>query len=272
MPRNFLPLIVFFTLLGTAALTRDKHHAPAPLPDPTVTDNWAQRTLNTLSLEEKVGQLFMIRMRVEFLGTESPEYLRLRESIRKYHLGSLAMSVPAAGRFLNGNDRSQTVTLLNQLQSESKLPLLVAGDFERGVLPARLFGTTVFPHAMAFGATGNLAYAEEFGRITAQESRALGVHWNLFPVADVNSNPANPIIGTRAFGENPIQVGDLVAAYIRGARATGMLTTAKHFPGMGTPPLIRISPFPLWTRVLTVSLRSTCRPSARPSPRASTRS
>jgi beta-N-acetylhexosaminidase len=233
MPRNFLPLIVFFTLLGTAALTRDKHHAPAPPPDPTVTDNWAQDTLNTLSLEEKVGQLFMIRMRVEFLGTESPEYLRLRESIRKYHLGSLAMSVPAAGRFLNGNDRSLTVTLLNQLQGESKLPLLVAGDFERGVLPARLFGTTVFPHAMAFGATGNLAYAEEFGRITAQESRALGVHWNLFPVADVNSNPANPIIGTRAFGENPIQVGDLVAAYIRGARATGMLTTAKHFPGHG---------------------------------------
>jgi beta-N-acetylhexosaminidase len=91
----------------------------------------------------------------------------------------------------------------------------------------------VFPHAMAFGAAGNLAYAEEFGRITAQESRALGVHWNLFPVADVNSNPANPIIGTRAFGANPQQVGDLVAAYIRGARANGMLTTAKHFPGHG---------------------------------------
>jgi beta-N-acetylhexosaminidase len=233
MPRNFLPLIVLFTLLGSAALTRDKHHAPALPPNPTVSDNWAQDTLSTLSLEEKVGQLFMVRMRAELLGTESPEYLRLRNSIRKYHLGSLAMSVPAAGRLLNGNDRYQTVTLLNQLQNESKLPLLVAGDFERGVLPARLFGTTVFPHAMAFGATGNLAYAEEFGRITAQESRALGVHWNLFPVADVNSNPANPIIGTRAFGENPIQVGDLVAAYIRGARATGMLTTAKHFPGHG---------------------------------------
>jgi beta-N-acetylhexosaminidase len=86
---------------------------------------------------------------------------------------------------------------------------------------------------MAFGAAGKLAYAEEFGRITAQESRALGVHWNLFPIADVNSNPANPIIGTRAFGGNPEQVGDMVAAYIRGARANGMLTTAKHFPGHG---------------------------------------
>ena len=86
---------------------------------------------------------------------------------------------------------------------------------------------------MAFGAAGKVAYAEEFGRITAQESRAIGVHWNLFPVADVNSNPANPIIGTRAFGANPEQVGALVAAYIRGARANGMLTTAKHFPGHG---------------------------------------
>src|SRR5499425_478089 len=236
MPRNSLPLIVFFTLLGTAALTRDKHRAPVPPPlppTPAVTQNWAENTLSTLSVEEKVGQLFMIRMRVEFLGKESPEYIRLRDSIRKYHVGSLAMSVPSTGHFLYGNDRDQTVRLLNQLQNESKLPLLVAGDFERGVLPPRLFGTTVFPHAMAFGATGNLSYAEEFGRITAEESRALGVHWNLFPVADVNSNPENPIIGTRAFGENPLQVGDLVAAYIRGARTAGMLTTAKHFPGHG---------------------------------------
>jgi beta-N-acetylhexosaminidase len=234
VPRNLLPLIALCTLLGTAALTREKYHAPTrPPAAPSITETWAQSTLSTLSLEEKVGQLFMVRMRVEFLGSDSPEYLRLRDSIRKYHVGSLAMSVPAAGHFLYGNDRYQTVTLLNRLQSESKLPLLVAGDFERGVLPARLFGTTVFPHAMAFGAAGNLAYAEEFGRITAQESRALGVHWNLFPVADVNSNPANPIIGTRAFGENPLQVGDLVAAYIRGARASGMLTTAKHFPGHG---------------------------------------
>jgi beta-N-acetylhexosaminidase len=198
-----------------------------------VEESWAQKTLKNLSLEEKVGQLFMIRLRVEVLNGSSPGYLELRNNIRKYHIGSLAMSAPSQGRARDANRRFETVTLLNQLQEESKLPLLVAGDFERGVLPARLFGTTVFPHAMAFGAAGNLAYAEEFGRITAQESRALGVHWNLFPVADVNSNPANPIIGTRAFGANPEQVGDLVAAYIRGARANGMLTTAKHFPGHG---------------------------------------
>ncbi|MGC2197238.1 MAG: glycoside hydrolase family 3 protein, partial [Terriglobales bacterium] len=233
MLRNALPLIALFTLLGSVALTRDKYPEPPPPRLPTDGEKWAQTTLRALSLEEKVGQLFMIRLRVESLGDQSPEYLHLRDSIRQYHVGALAMSVPAEGRFLPGNDRSKTVTQLNRLQTEARLPLLIAGDFERGVLPARLFGTTVFPHAMAFGAAGKLAYAEEFGRITAQESRALGVHWNLFPVADVNSNPANPIIGTRAFGENPLQVGDLVAAYIRGARANGMLTTAKHFPGHG---------------------------------------
>jgi beta-N-acetylhexosaminidase len=189
--------------------------------------------LATLSLEEKVGQLFMIRMRVGFAGVPNPEYLRLSDSITKYHIGSIAMSAPPAGRFVAGDHRYETVVLLNRLQQESKVPLLIAGDFEQGVLPARLFGTTVFPHAMAFGAAGKVAYAEEFGRITAEESRAIGVHWNLFPVADVNSNPANPIIGTRAFGANPQQVGALVAAYIRGARANGMLTTAKHFPGHG---------------------------------------
>jgi len=97
----------------------------------------------------------------------------------------------------------------------------------------RLDGTTNFPHAMAFGAAGKLDYAETFGRITAQEARAVGVQWNFFPDADVNSNPANPIINTRSFGEDPQQVGNLVAAYIRGAKAGGMLTTAKHFPGHG---------------------------------------
>jgi beta-N-acetylhexosaminidase len=86
---------------------------------------------------------------------------------------------------------------------------------------------------MAFGAAGRLENAELFGRITAEEARAIGVQWNFFPDADVNSNPANPIINTRSFGESPGQVGDYVAAYIRGAHQGGMLTTAKHFPGHG---------------------------------------
>jgi beta-N-acetylhexosaminidase len=122
--------------------------------------------------------------------------------------------------------------LINQLQRASKLPLLVAADYERGV-SMRLNGTTVFPHSMAFGAAGKPEFAEQFGKIVALESRAIGVQWNLMPIADVNSNPANPVINTRSFGEDPAQVSSLVAAYIHGGRNNGLLTAAKHFPGHG---------------------------------------
>lgn len=226
-------LVALVSLAGSSEVARDKSRDNFTHRLQREDQRWAEQTLSTLSLEEKVGQLFMVRMRVGLSGAGNPEYVRLSDSVRKYHIGSVAMSAPPGRRSLHNDHRYETVVLLNRLQAESKLPLLVAGDFEQGVLPARLFGTTVFPHAMAFGAAGKAAYAEEFGRITAQESRAIGVHWNLFPVADVNSNPANPIIGTRAFGADPDQVGTLVAAYIRGARANGMLTTAKHFPGHG---------------------------------------
>src|SRR5207302_5071814 len=167
-----------------------------------------------------------------FLNLDSPDYAQLRDTIRRDHIGSLAMTVPLDGPFLIKSEPYEAAMLLNQLQRDSKLPLLIAADFERGV-SMRLYGTTVFPHAMAFGAAGKLDYTEALGRITAEEARAIGVHWNFFPVADVNSNPDNPIINTRSFGEDPQQVADLVAAYIRGAHSAGMLVTAKHFPGHG---------------------------------------
>src|SRR3984885_13447999 len=189
-------LLVVLLLFGPANLPREKYRDPSIHRLQTDDQGWAQKTLATLSLEEKVGQLFMVRMRVGVSGVQNPEYVRLSDSIRKYHIGSVAMSAPPGARSLHSDHRYETVVLLNRLQAESKLPLLVAGDFEQGVLPARLFGTTVFPHAMAFGAAGKATYAEEFG-------------------------------------PNPEQVGTLVAAYIRGARANGMLTTAKHFPGHG---------------------------------------
>jgi beta-N-acetylhexosaminidase len=142
------------------------------------------------------------------------------------------MSVPVDGAVLMRNQPYEAAELLNRLQQSSELPLIFAADFERGV-SMRLYGATVFPHAMAFGAAGKLEDAEGFGRITALEARAIGVHWNFFPDADVNSNPANPIINTRSFGEDPQQVGELVAAYVKGAHEGGMLTTVKHFPGHG---------------------------------------
>jgi beta-N-acetylhexosaminidase len=232
MPRNFLATFLALTLaLPTFAKEKAKDKHPAPV-SATRGDKWAEKTLHKLTIEEKIGQLFMIWCRASFLNVESPEYLQWLEDMQKYHVGSFAVSVHVDGPFLLRTEPYEAAELLNRMQKESKLPLLFAADFERGVA-TRLMGTTNFPHAMAFGADGNLEDAETFGRITAQEARAVGIHWNFFPDADVNSNPANPIINTRSFGEDPKQVGDLVTAYIKGAREAGMLTTVKHFPGHG---------------------------------------
>jgi beta-N-acetylhexosaminidase len=231
MPRK-LAVVLLGLLLAYPALAKEKYQPAGPVHLDREGEKWAEKTLRKLSTEEKVGQLFMIWVRAEFLNVDNPEYVQLRDTMRKYHIGSFCMTVRYEPPFLYRNEPYEAAVLLNRLQQDSKLPLLVAADFERG-LAMRLHGATEFPHAMAFGAAGKLEYAEAFGRITAQEARAIGVHWNFFPVADVNSNPVNPIINTRSFGEDPQQVGDLVAAYIRGARAHGMMTTAKHFPGHG---------------------------------------
>lgn len=231
MPK-ILGLLLLALSLATPALAKDKHTQAAAIHHTSQGDKWAEKTLHKLTLDEKVGQVFMIWCRASFLNVDSPEYAQLREAMQKYHVGSFAMTVHVDGPLLLRSEPYEAADLLNRLQHDSKLPLLIAADFERGV-SMRLMGTTVFPHAMAFGADGKPADAEKFGRITAEEARAIGVHWNFFPDADVNSNPANPIINTRSFGEDPKQVGDLVTAYIRGAHEGGMLVTVKHFPGHG---------------------------------------
>ncbi|HEY2393669.1 MAG TPA: glycoside hydrolase family 3 N-terminal domain-containing protein [Candidatus Angelobacter sp.] len=196
-------------------------------------EKWAEKTLKKLSLEEKVGQIFMVRLTMpQFVNIKSDDYQKWREQIAHYHLGSLLLTVPADGPSLSKSEPFEIAMLINELQHDNKVPLLMAADYERG-LSMRLNGVTVFPHAMAFGAAGRPELAEKFGKIVAEESRAIGVEWNLFPDADVNSNPANPVINTRSFGEDPNQVGAMASAYIRGARASGLLTAAKHFPGHG---------------------------------------
>jgi beta-N-acetylhexosaminidase len=230
-------LLCFFFLALTIAPPAFAKDKPLAQRGPTIHltrdgERWADRTLRKLTLEEKVGQVFMIWCRASFLNVESPEYLQWRDAMQKYHIGSFAMTVRVDGPFLLRSEPYEAAELLNRLQRDSKQPLLFAADFERGV-SMRLQGTTVFPHAMAFGGDGKMDDAENFGRISGEESRAIGIHWNFFPDADVNSNPGNPIINTRSFGEDPRQVGDLVTAYIKGAHQAGMLTTVKHFPGHG---------------------------------------
>jgi beta-N-acetylhexosaminidase len=234
MLRHLVFAVFILTALSGFAKDKDKDRFQQPGPIRLDKDGqkWVEKTLRKMSPEEKVGQLFMIWTRVTFMNEADPAWIALRDSVRKYHIGGLCMSVPVDGAVLMRNQPYEAAELLNRLQQSSELPLVFAADFERGV-SMRLYGATVFPHAMAFGAAGKLEDAEGFGRITALEARAIGVHWNFFPDADVNSNPANPIINTRSFGEDPQQVGEMVAAYVKGARSGGMLTTVKHFPGHG---------------------------------------
>jgi len=223
--------LLLLLLLAIPCFARD-FQKPGPIQTTSDAQKWADKTLRKLSLDEKIGQMFMMRGRAEFLNVTSPDYLQLRDQIRRYHIGGVVLTVRTDGPFLLRNQPFEAATFTNRLQGESRLPLIFAADFERG-LSTRLNGATVFPHAMAFGATGNPAYVEGFAQIVAREARAIGVQWNFYPIADVNSNPANPIINTRSFGEDPKQVSEMVSAYIRAARDAGMMTTAKHFPGHG---------------------------------------
>ncbi len=234
MPRRLAVLLLLLVPLAFSprVLAKDKYQQPGPVHLDRDGEKWAEKTLRKLTLEEKIGQMFMLRAPAEFLNVASPEYTQLRDSIQKYHVGGVLLTVRYEAPFLYRNPPYEAAMFANQLQRESELPLIVAADFERG-LAMRFTSTTAFPHAMAFAAAGKLDYAKTLGRITAEESRALGVEWNFFPVADVNSSPANPIINTRAFSEDPAEAGAFASAYIKAARENGLLTTAKHFPGHG---------------------------------------
>ncbi|CAG0965390.1 hypothetical protein GPROT1_01134, partial [Gammaproteobacteria bacterium] len=151
------------------------------------------------------------------------QYARLVRLVRERQIG---------GAILWRGDVYESALRLNNLQTLSTIPLLVSADLERGV-PMRVRRGTPFPDAMAIGATRNPQYAYEVGRAIAREARALGVHQNYAPVADVNTNPVNPVINTRAFGSDPGLVEGMVDAFIRGTQSAGVLATAKHFPGHG---------------------------------------
>ncbi len=199
---------------------------------PAEAEGWVRSTLGQLTLEEKLGQLIMIACYGGFSSIEGSEFQRLARLVEEKHAGGLMIATRPG---MLGIERSQvyaTAALVNGLQSRARIPLLVAGDFERGTA-MRLEEGTSFPHAMAVAAAGRPEDAYTMGRITALEARAAGVPWVFAPVADVNSNPDNPIINIRSFGEDPARVGAFVAAFVRGVEENGGLATAKHFPGHG---------------------------------------
>ena len=197
---------------------------------------WIDATLKSLSLRQQIGQLIIQWLPGSYASTSSPEFLEWAEWVQNDEIGGVYVSIGLPHSY---------AAKLNELQARAQVPLLVTSDFENGgpgmrinhsyALPSLLpqGGGTSFPPTMALGAIGNEQLVHEYARITALEARAVGVHLNFAPVLDVNSNPENPIINTRSFGEDPTNVGRLGAAYIQGAHEGGVLVTAKHFPGHG---------------------------------------
>jgi beta-glucosidase-like glycosyl hydrolase len=231
-------------VLATAGIVLAAAAQPAvPPPDlDRAAERWVRRTLDGMSVDEKVGQLLVASFESVYMGSDTEPFDRLARLVKEYHVGGFHVfggSEPAPAVLLNTAYSTTTLgqplaaaSTANRLQALSRVPLLCTADFENGV-GFRLAGATSFPRAMAFGAAGDERLAYEAGRITAIESRALGVHVNFAPVVDVNNNPRNPVINTRAFGEDPARVGELASAYARGLRAGGVLSVLKHFPGHG---------------------------------------
>jgi len=188
-----------------------------------------------MTLRDEVAQLIFIPFHGAPSNSRSREYRSFVRLIRETKVGGLILTNVSNGRVVRKAEPYALAAFLNRMQRMPKVPLLVGADFERGA-SMRVEGTTVFPHAMAFGATGDPAFSRFEGEVTAREARALGVHWVYYPVADVNNNPDNPIINIRSFGEDPQAVAAHVKAFIEGAHSDKRnfaLTTAKHFPGHG---------------------------------------
>ncbi|MBT3216462.1 MAG: serine hydrolase [Candidatus Marinimicrobia bacterium] len=184
---------------------------------------WAEQTIKKLTLREKIGQMMLVRMNMKFMNNENSKWKELKSIIGTDGVGGIHIWYGDAG---------SSLTILNEIQKLSKIPILVDADIEYG-LNQRFKAGTDLPPLMAIAATGNPKFAYEVARISATEARAVGIHWNFSPVIDVNNNPANPIINTRSFGETPEIVNRFSEEYIRGLQDFGMLATAKHFPGHG---------------------------------------
>ncbi|MHC1739202.1 MAG: glycoside hydrolase family 3 protein [Ignavibacteriaceae bacterium] len=182
-----------------------------------------QKLLEGMTIEEKIGQMVTPFAFGNFLNRSSDEYKRIHRLITHYKVGGICLF---KGTILN------YAHLINEMQSLTETPLLISADFERG-LGMRLTDAIQFPYNMGVGATGNPEYAYKMGLFLSQEMKALGVHQNYAPVADVNTHINNPIVNVRAYSEDKNIVAEYCAEFIRGCNEENILTSAKHFPGHG---------------------------------------
>src|SRR5882762_8357764 len=208
-------LVVAFVAGCAAGVARTPATSPAPASVDAI--------LGSLSTRQKVAQLVVPWLAGSYAAFDDSAYQVATRWVDSLQVGGIIISVGSP---------FDIAAKLNTLQRRSRLPLLISADLEYGAA-MRVVGATGFPAIMAAGATGDERDAYTIGRIAALEGRAVGIHVNFAPDADVNNNPLNPIINTRSFGEDPRAVARLVRSYVRGLQDNGMLATLKHFPGHG---------------------------------------
>ncbi|HMQ04258.1 MAG TPA: glycoside hydrolase family 3 N-terminal domain-containing protein [Pyrinomonadaceae bacterium] len=192
--------------------------------EPTKRDwDWADKTLKTMSADEKVGQLIHVGINARFVNQENAFFKDLRRHVVENRIG---------GIIFFGAPIYETTHLANRMQEAAKIPLLMSLDAETGI-GMRFFDASNFPWAMAVAATGNPEFARRMGVITGREARAIGIQHVFAPVLDVNNNADNPVINVRSFGEDPEDVARFGVAFAQGLQSERVIATAKHFPGHG---------------------------------------
>ncbi|MCL6266255.1 glycoside hydrolase family 3 N-terminal domain-containing protein [Flagellimonas myxillae] len=210
----------YFPLFLFVFLNAFGQHNPLITRDTLAQKAWVDTQYNNMTLEERIGQLFMVSTTSK-KGSSSEE--KIKELIKQHHIGGVV--------FLPGGPGRQA-KMTNDFQSVSKTPLLIALDAEWG-LAMRLDSTYAFPWNMTLGAIKDSCIVEKIGYQIGKQAKRLGVHINFAPDLDVNNNPQNPIIGNRSFGEDPKNVANKGIAFMDGMERAGVLSCGKHFPGHG---------------------------------------
>ena len=196
------------------------------VPARALTDAEIEATLNRMSIDEKIGQLLIVG-----IGGKQVSQVAKAHITKRFAGGIILFrrNIQSPQQVANLTTELQQVAV----QTPNAIPLFIAIDQEGGIVTRLKKGATVFPGNLALGATRSESLAEKAGEITALELAAVGINLNFAPVMDINTNPRNPVIGVRAYGDSPMLVSQLGTAYIRGLQANGVLATAKHFPGHG---------------------------------------
>ena len=215
--RHFFTLFCFIFSLSLIA---QESSSPLETPDFELQTKWVDSTYNALNLKEKIGQLYMVQV---FSNQDQAKKKSILKLIDTNHIGGVIYS--------NGGPVRQA-SLNNELQAASRIPLLVGMDAEWG-LSMRLDSTYAFPWNMTLGAVKNLDLIRQTGVQIGEHCKRIGVNFNFAPVVDINTNPKNPIIGNRSFGEDKEEVTKRALAFMEGMQSVGVLANAKHFPGHG---------------------------------------